>query len=117
MSYVDGFVIPVPKANKEEYIRVAKACAPVFKKYGALRCVENWGVDVPNGEVTSFPMSVKLKEDETVVFSWILWPSKEVRDAGMDKAMKDPFFSAENMPMPFDTKRLIFGSFETIVDE
>lgn len=117
MSYVDGYVIPVPKANKEAYLKMAKECAPVFKKYGALRCVENWGIDVPDGEVTSFPMAVNLKEDEVVMFSWIVWPSKEVRDEGMDKAMQDPFFSQENMPMPFDGKRMIFGSFETIFDE
>lgn len=117
MSYVDGFVIPVPKANKDAYLKMARECAPVFKKYGAIRLVENWGIDVPHGEVTSFPMAVKLKEDEVVMFSWIVWPSKEVRDKGMEEAMKDPFFSEENMPMPFDGKRMIYGSFETIFDE
>jgi len=117
MSYIDGFVIPVPKGNKEAYLKMARECAPAFKQYGALRCVENWGVDVPDGKITSLPMSVKLKEDEVVVFSWIVWPSKEARDEGMEKAMKDPFFSDENMPMPFDGKRMIFGSFETIFDE
>ena len=117
MSYIDGYVLPVPKANKEAYLKMARECAPVFKKYGATRCVENWGVDVPDGEVTSFPLAVQLKEDEVVMFSWIVWPSKEARDAGMKKAEADPFFSQENMPMPFDGKRMIFGSFETIFDE
>lgn len=116
MTYVDGFVIAVPTANKDAYLKHAHDCVPIFKKYGALQMVENWGVDVPDGEVTSFPMAVKLKEDETVMFSWIVWPSKEVRDIGMEGVMKDPFFS-EDMDMPFDGKRMIFGSFETILDE
>lgn len=116
MTYVDGFVIAVPTANKDAYLEHAKACVPVFKKYGALRLVETWGVDVPDGEVTSFPMAVKAKPDETVMFSWIVWPSKEVRDDGMEAAMQDPFF-AEGYELPFDGKRMIFGSFETILDE
>ena len=116
MTYIDGFVLAVPTANKEAYIKHAKDCVPIFKKYGALRCVENWGVDIPEGENTSFPMAVKLKEGETVLFSWMVWPSKEVRDKGMEEAVKDPFF-ADNPDMPFDGSRMIFGSFETILDE
>ena len=116
MTYIDGFVIAVPSANKDTYLKHAKACVPVFKKYGALRVVENWGVDVPDGDLTSFPMAVKAKPDETVMFSWIVWPSKEVRDKGMDAAMQDPFF-ADDYELPFDGKRMIFGSFETILDE
>ena len=115
MSYVDGFVIAVPTAKKEAYLKMAQESVPVFKKYGALRLVENWGVDVPEGELTSFPMAVQLKPDETVVFSWIEWPSKEVRDTGMEAAMEDPFFAQEDA-MPFDGKRMIFASFETILD-
>lgn len=116
MTYIDGFVLAVPTANKEAYLELARACVPVFKKYGALRMVECWGVDVPDGEVTSFPMAVKAKPGETVMFSWIVWPSKEVRDAGTAEMMKDPFFETM-MPPPFDGKRMIIGGFETILDE
>jgi uncharacterized protein YbaA (DUF1428 family) len=114
--YVDGFVAAVPTANREAYRRHAEAAAAVFKEYGALRLVECWGDDVPTGEVTSFPMAVKAKPDETVVFSWMLWPSRAVRDAGMPKIMADPRLKPENNPMPFDGKRLIYGGFEVIVD-
>ena len=117
MSYVDGFVIAVPTANKEAYLMHAQACVPVFKKYGAVRLVETWGNDVPDGEQTSFPMAVKAKPGETIVFSWIEWPSKEARDKGMEKAMKDPFFANEDQTMPFDGARMIFGSFDVILDE
>ena len=116
MTYIDGFVAAVPTKNKAAYLKHAKDSVSVFKKYGALRCVENWGVDVPDGDVTSFPLAVKAKPDETVVLAWIVWPSKEVRDKGMEEAVKDPFFSQE-MEIPFDGSRLIFGGFETILDE
>ena len=116
MTYIDGFVLAVPTANKERYLKHAHDCVPIFKKYGALRLVENWGVDVPDGETTSFPMAVKRNDDETILFSWIEWPSKEVRDKGMKELEKDPFFSQEH-DIPFDGKRMIFGSFETILDE
>ena len=115
MTYIDGFVLAVPTAKKEAYLKHAKDCVPIFKKYGALRLVENWGVDVPDGEVTSMPTAVQLKPDETVLFSWIEWPSKEVRDKGMEELMKDPFFQQEH-EIPFDGKRMIFGGFETILD-
>lgn len=78
--------------------------------------VDCWGDDVPEGEVTSFPLAVKCQENEVVCFSWITWPSKEARDAGMAKAMEDPRFSSENNPMPFDGKRMIFGGFDVIVN-
>lgn len=117
MSYVDGFVAAVPTANKQAYLKHAKDCVPVFKKYGALRVVETWGADVPDGEQTSFPLAVKAKPDETIVFSWIEWPSKQARDEGMDLAVKDPFFADENQTMPFDGARMIFGSFDVILDE
>lgn len=116
MTFVEGFVLAVPTANKDAYLKHARDCVPIFKKYGALRLVENWGVDVPDGEVTSFPMAVKAKPDETVMFSWIIWPSKDVRDSGMEAMMKDPFFE-QHMEMPFDGKRMIFGGFETLLDE
>jgi len=117
MTYIDGFVLAVPTANKQAYLEHARACVPVFKKYGALRVVESWGVDVPEGEVTSFPMAVKAGPDETVAFSWIEWPSKDAREAGMEQAMKDPLFADESLTAPFDGARMIFGSFDVILDE
>lgn len=116
MSYVDGFVLAVPTANKETYRKHAEAAAEVFKEYGALNVVECWGDDVPEGKVTSFPMAVKCEPGETVVFSWIVWPSRAVRDQGMDKAMADPRLQPDQNPMPFDGQRLIYGGFETIID-
>lgn len=116
MVYIDGFVAAVPTANKERYIDHAEKAVPVFKEHGALRMVENWGDDVEAGEVTSLPMAVKCKNDETVVFSWVVWPSREVRDTGWEKIMADPRMDMENNPMPFDSKRMIFGGFETILD-
>ncbi|MDF2178616.1 DUF1428 domain-containing protein [Aliiglaciecola sp. CAU 1673] len=117
MSYVDGYVVPVPTAKKNQYLALAKACAPVFNEHGALRIVENWGEDVPEGKLTSFPLAVALKEDETVVFSWIVWPSKAVRDEGMKKAMEDPRMKPFEGNMPFDGKRMIFGGFQSMLDE
>lgn len=116
MSYVDGFVAAVPTANREDYRKHAEAALAVFKEYGAVRCVECWGDDVPEGKVTSFPMAVQRKPDETVIFSWIEWPSKEVRDAGMAKVMADPRTQPDANPMPFDGQRLIYGGFQTIVE-
>mgnify|MGYP001190423140 CR=1 FL=1 len=115
MNYVDGFVIAVPTANREAYRKVAEDAAVVFKECGALEVVECWGDDVPPGEVTSFPMAVKCKDDETVVFSWITWPSRQVRDEGMKKAMADPRLQPGDTPMPFDGKRMIYGGFQVIV--
>lgn len=117
MSYIDGYVVAVPTANKEIYRQYAQEAAVVFKEFGALKLVECWGDDVPEGKLTSFPMAVKCQSDETVVFSWILWPSKQVRDQGMKKVMADPRFQPDVKPMPFDGKRMIFGGFEIIVDE
>jgi uncharacterized protein YbaA (DUF1428 family) len=115
MTYVDGFVIAVPTANRAAYQKVAEEAAILFKEYGALKVIECWGDDVPDGKLTSFPMAVKCEENETVVFSWILWPSREVRDEGNKKAMADPRMQpAEGMP--FDGKRLIYGGFEMILD-
>jgi uncharacterized protein YbaA (DUF1428 family) len=116
MSYVDGFVAAVPTANREAYRRHAAAAAELFREFGALNVVECWGDDVPEGQVTSFPMAVKREADETVVFAWITWPSKTVRDEGWKKVMADPRMQPESNPMPFDGKRLIYGGFEVIVD-
>ncbi len=116
MSYVDGFVAAVPTANRNVYVKHAEIAATVFKEHGALHVVECWGDDVPEGKLTSFPMAVKRKEDETVVFSWVTWPSRKARDEGMKKVMADPRVQADRNPMPFDGKRLIYGGFEVLID-
>ncbi|QCK88047.1 DUF1428 domain-containing protein [Phreatobacter aquaticus] len=113
--YVVGFVAAVPTANREAFRLHAEAAAVIFKEHGALQVVECWGTDVPEGTVTSFPMAVKRKDDETVVFSWITWPDKASSDAGMGALMTDPRMSPETNPMPFDGQRMIFGGFEAIV--
>lgn len=116
MSYVDGFVAAVPTANRSVYVKHAEIAAVVFKECGALRVVECWGDDVPEGKLTSFPMAVKRKGDETVVFSWITWPSRKARDEGMKKVMADSRLQPDRNPMPFDGKRLIYGGFEVLID-
>ena len=115
MNYIDGFVAAVPTANRDSYLRHAQAAAAVFKENGALSVVECWGDDVPEGKLTSFPMAVQRKPDETVVFSWIAWPSRAARDAGMKKSMEDPRLQPGTNPMPFDGKRLIYGGFEVLL--
>jgi len=114
MNYVDGFLAAVPTANREAFLAHAKTAAAIFKEHGALGVVECWGDDVPEGTLTSFPMAVKRAADETVVFSWITWPSRSVRDAGMKKMMDDP--RMKEMAMPFDGKRMIYGGFEVILE-
>ncbi|MBI1392293.1 MAG: DUF1428 family protein [Alphaproteobacteria bacterium] len=116
MSYIDGFVIAVPTKNKQTFINFANEFDPIFKEYGAIRVVECWGDDVPDGKVTDFRKAVQATADETVVFSWIEWPDKATRDAGMKKMMEDPRMDPEKNPMPFDGKRMIFGGFEPVVD-
>ncbi len=120
MSYIDGFVIAVPTEKKQEYIEHAKLGDSVFMEFGATRIVECWADDVPTGVVTDFRKSVQAKANETVVFSWIEWPDKKTRDAGMSKMMSDDF-NDERMdpiknPAPFDGKRLIYGGFSPIVE-
>jgi uncharacterized protein YbaA (DUF1428 family) len=116
MTYVDGFVAAVPTANRDRYRKHAEVAAAVFKECGALHVVECWGDDVPEGKLTSFPMAVKRQGDETVVFSWVTWPSRQVRDEGMKKMMADARMKPETNPMPFDGKRLIYGGFEVLVE-
>ena len=111
MSYIDGFVIAVPTANKQKFLDHATEGDSLFIEFGALRVIECWGDDVPHGQVTDFYRAVGAKEDETVVFSWIEWPDKATRDAGMKKMFEDPRMSPELNPMPFDGKRMIFGGF------
>ena len=115
MSYIDGFVIPVPSGGRERYRAAAQKFHEKFKHLGAIRQVECWGDDVPDGKVTDFKRAVNAKPDETVVFSWLVWPSKEVRDAGNKKMMEDPRMKMTD-DMPFDGKRMIIGGFQVMID-
>ena len=117
MEYIDGLVAAVPNENKDEYIEPARRTASIFKSHGALKLIECWGDNVPDGEVTSFLKAVKCQSNETVVFSWIVWPSKEIRDAGMEAIMKDEKLKLEMTQMPFDGTRLMYGGFSKVVDE
>lgn len=115
--YVDGFVVPVPKKNLAAYRRISTKCGKIWREHGALEYYECAEDDVPPGKVTSFPMSVKLKKDEVVVFSWIVYKSRAQRDRINKKVMADPRLAAICSPdrMPFDGKRMIFGGFKAIV--
>ena len=120
MSYIDGFVMAVPTANKQKFIEHAKMGDSLFVELGATRVIECWGDDVPEGKVTDFRKAVKAAADESVVFSWIEWPDKSTRDAAMQKMMSEEFdddrMDPQKNPMPFDGKRLIFGGFEPIIE-
>ena len=116
MPYIDGFVIAVPTANRQKFIDHARTFDPIFMEFGATRVIEGWGDDVPDGTVTDFRRSVQATPEETVVFSWIEWPDKATRDAGMKKMMEDPRMDPSTNPMPFDGKRMIFGGFESVVE-
>lgn len=117
MKYVDGFVIAVPVENKEAYREMAEKAASLFREFGALRVVECWADDVPQGKFTDFRMAVKAEDDEEVVFSWIEYPSKETRDAANAKLMTDPRMKVLGESMPFDGQRMIFGGFAPLLDE
>ncbi|WP_432256739.1 DUF1428 domain-containing protein [Limimaricola sp. AA108-03] len=124
MSYVDGFVLAVPIANKQKFIDHAKLGDSVFMDLGASRVIECWGDDVPEGKVTDFRRAVQATDDETIVLSWIEWPDKGVRDAAHAKMTEwmnnpetgDPRMDPEKNPMPFDGMRLIYGGFMPVVD-
>ena len=118
MSYVDGFVLPVPKKKLDAYRSMAKKASKVWKDHGALEFRESAADDVKVGKWTSFPRSVKLKRGETVVFSWIVYKSRAHRDKVMAKVMKDPRIAKmmSKKDMPFDAKRMIFGGFKVIVE-
>lgn len=122
MSYVDGFVIAVPAESRQRFIDHASQIDPLFLELGATRVVECWEDDVPEGKQTDFRRAVQATTDEKVAFSWVEWPSKEVRDAAMAELTKrmeeksDPRMDPEKNPMPFDGKRMIFGGFAPVVD-
>jgi len=117
MTYFEGFIVPVPKANKEAYRKHASDAAPLFQEFGVTRMVEAWGDDVADGKVTDFKKAVNAKDDEDVVFSWFEYPSKQERDAATDKFTNDPRMKEMGASMPFDGKRMIFGGFDAIVEE
>lgn len=114
--YIDGFVVAVPRENKQLYVDQAKMAAEKFKQFGATRVVECWQSDVPHGKKTDFYGAVKANENEDVLFSWVEYPSKEIRDQSMKKMEEDPDMKDQFNKMPFDGSRMIFGGFETIVD-
>ena len=116
MSYVDGFVLAVPKAKIEAYKKIAQLAGEVWMEYGALSYVECLANDVPYGELTSFPRAVQATDDEIVVFSWITYKDKASRDEIMAKVMADERLKADMANMPFDTKRMIFGGFEAFLE-
>jgi len=118
MSYVDGFVLAVPAANREAFRAMAARVAEIFVAHGALRVVENWGDEVPEGEITDLRRAVAATADETVVFSWVEWPSKEARDAGNEAVAADPRMH-EARPEEadvMDPRRMIYGGFVPVVD-
>ncbi|RWP38315.1 DUF1428 family protein [Mesorhizobium sp.] len=116
MSYVDGFVLAVPKANLEAYKKMARLGGTVWMEHGALAYVECIGDDVPYGEMTSFPRAVQAKDDEIVVFSWVVYESRQSRDAVMAKVMADERLKSDWSAMPFDSKRMIFGGFQPFIE-
>ena len=120
MSYIDGYVFAVPTANKQEFIDYAEMADNMFTDHGATRVIECWGDDIPSGELTDFRKAVQAQDDETVVFSWVEWPDKAIRDQAIKKMEKlmetDERFDQEKNPMPFDGKRLIYGGFSPVVE-
>ncbi len=118
MSYVDGFVVPVPKRNRQAYVRMARKAGKVWREHGAMDYKECIADDVKVGKWTSFPRSVKLKGSEAVWFSWIVYRNRKHRDAVLKKVMKDKRLASMMDPkaMPFDGKRMIYGGFKVVVD-
>ncbi len=115
MSYIQGFLIAVPKANKQAYIDSARAAAPIFQEYGALRMVETWSETIADGKITDFKRAVQATPDEAIVFSWIEWADKQAYDAAVAKMETDERW--KDMPeMPFDGKRMVWGGFDPIFD-
>ena len=116
-NYVDGYVLPVPKKNVEAYRQIAQTAGEVWREHGALAYVECVAEDVKPGKVTSFPQAVNLEPGETVIFAWIVFKSREHRDAVNAAAMKDPrIANTDTKSMPFDGQRMIFGGFQVLVE-
>lgn len=113
MSYIQGFVIPVPKNKKDDYRKMCRQFASLFKEYGARQVVECWGEDVPDGKVTDFKRAVQAKPDENIVFSWIVWPDRATCDAAAKKMPEDERMKPSG-DMPFDMQRLIYGGFSPL---
>jgi uncharacterized protein YbaA (DUF1428 family) len=116
MGYVQGFLIPVPEANRQAYRDLAARTAPIFREYGATRIVECWGDHLPDGTTTDFRKAVKAEEGENVVFSWIVWPDKATADAAHEKIFADPRMAEPDGSVPFDGKRMVYGGFVPIFD-
>jgi uncharacterized protein YbaA (DUF1428 family) len=114
-GYIDGILTAVPEANKAAYLEMADKHAAIMKEYGATRVVDCWGDDVPDGKVTDFKGAVKATPEERIVYSWIEWPSKEARDRGWEKVMKDP--RMQDLKLPFDGKRVVYGGFAPLLDQ
>ena len=117
MTYFEGFIVPVPEANREAYETHAREFAPILQRFGVRRMVEAWDSDVPEGKTTDFRKAVDATPDEKVVFSWFEYPSRRERDAATEKMMSDPSMEELGANMPFDAKRMIVGGFDAIVDE
>jgi len=115
MSYIDGMVIPVTTSRREEFVKMMAEWRALLKEFGATRVVECWGDEVPDGKVTDFKRAVQATPDETVVFSWVEWPSKQARDAGNEKLMKDPRAQPRE-GSPMNLQRMIYGGFEVLAD-
>ena len=116
MTYVEGFIAAVPKANKDAYRKHAADAAPIFQEFGVSRHVEAWGDDVPQGKHTDFRMAVNAKDDEEVVFAWFEYPDKATRDSANEKMRTDERMARMGADMPFDGKRMFWGGFTPIVD-
>src|SRR3954462_6203265 len=117
MTYFEGFIVPVPEANRDAYKKHATEFAPLVRDIGVARMVECWDSDVPEGKVTDFRKAVDAKPDEKTVFSWFEYPGREAPDAANEKFMSDPAMADMGANMPFDGKRMIMGGFEAIVEE
>lgn len=116
MTYVDGFIVAVPKKNMAQYRKMAKLAGKIWREHGAVSYVESVADDVPMGKITSFPRSVKQKPGETVIFSWITYKSRAERNRIVKKVMADPRLQMDNKNMPFDGKRMIYGGFKVFLD-
>ncbi len=116
MSYVDGFLLPVPRQNLPAYRRIARKAGKIWREHGALAYMECIADDLPEGKLTSFPRSVKLKPDETVVFAWIVYKSKADRNRINKLVMADPRLALDPKSMPFDARRMMWGGFKGMVE-